>query len=140
MTARPWTASPPRILVLLAVAGLAMGSLHAFETGVPLKLVIIPSSIQEEDATRATVKVRVTLRAPAPCYFICELRSSDRRQLSLADIIFRKGDIEGVGTGTIDWSEVPADGSIKVQAFSTDAPDQKVEATVALHRKQQDAL
>jgi len=117
-----------------------MGSLHAFETGVPLKLVIIPSSIQEEDATRATVKVRVTLRAPAPCYFICELRSSDRRQLSLADIIFRKGDIEGVGTGTIDWSEVPADGSIKVQAFSTDAPDQKVEATVALHRKQQDAL
>ncbi len=116
-----------------------MGSLHAFETGVPVKLVITPSTVQEADATRTTVKVHVTLRAPAPCYFICELRSSDRRQLSLTDIIFKKGDTEGASTGTVDWSEVAADGSIKVLAFSADAPDQTVAATVLLQRKPEDS-
>jgi hypothetical protein len=115
-----------------------MSSIQAFETGVPVKLFITPGTVQELDATRTTVKVRVVLAVPAPCYFVCELRSSDKRQLSLADIIFKKGDTEGVGTGTVDWSEVSADGSIKVLAFSTDAPDRTVEAIVQLQRKQQD--
>jgi hypothetical protein len=127
------------VFFLFIASVLGVAPAQAFDTGVPIKLVITPSTVKEADATRATVKVLVVLRSPAPCYFICELRSSDRRQLSLTDIIFRKGDTEGFGAGTVDWSEVPADGSIQVLAFSTDAPDQTVSASVLLQRKQEES-
>jgi hypothetical protein len=110
-------------------------SLGAWTTGQPIELVVIPAVVKQGDQVTTTVKTEVTLRSPAPCYFICEVRSSDKGQLDCKDIIFRKGDLTGSGTATIDWDEVTESTTVEVSAFSVDAPDKAVRIKVTLQRK-----
>ena len=106
-----------------------------WSTGLPAGLIVTPAIVdQGEDAT-STIKAQVSLRTPSPCYFICEVRSADREQLLFKDIIFKKGDTVGSGTGTIDWSQVSGPVTLEVSAFSIDAPDKAVTVEVTLHPK-----
>ena len=113
-------------------------SAPASATGVPAKLEVVPAVI-DQDAGQDAVKTLVTLDKPAPCFFICELRSPSLRQLVLTDIIFKKGDLLGQGSCKVRWEAVETDCAIKVSAFSVDAPDLAVSCTVTLHRSREDS-
>ena len=125
---------PCLILGLILFFALSV-SVQASGTGVPLELLIVPNVIEQGEDSTSPITTQVTLRAPSPCYFICEVRSADSRQLECRDIIFRKGDTIGSGTGTVDWSEVTETTTLRVSAFSVDAPDKAVTIKVTLQRK-----
>lgn len=121
-------------LVFPLLAGLLLASIpgRAGGVGVPVSLSIDPATITQGDERRTVVKTTVTLEAPSPNYFICEVRSQDRQKLECTSIIFKKGDTEGTGTATVYWPNVEVDATVKVTAFNVDTPDTVVSFTVNL--------
>ncbi len=104
-------------------------------TGVPISLAIEPGTVKQGDDGRTYLKTTVTLQAPSPTYFICEVRSQDKHKLECSTIIFKKGDLQGKGYATVFWSGVSDDTSVKVKAFNVEAPDVAVSFTVQLQVK-----
>jgi hypothetical protein len=105
---------------------------HGGEVGVPISLTVDPASIKQGDDSETFLKTIVTLQGPSPEYFICEVRSEDKRKIACSDIIIKKGDTGGVGIATVKWSEIEADGPIKITARNVETPDVVVSFTVTL--------
>jgi hypothetical protein len=122
----------PRCFSLLAFFLLASVTVRADGSGVPISLSIDPATITQGDESRTVIKTTVKLAAPSPDYFICEVRSEDRQKVACTSIIFKKGDTEGTGTATIDWTHVAVDSAVKITAFNVATPDTTVTMTVNL--------
>jgi hypothetical protein len=121
-------------LLAAAVMLLALGSAGAFGqvTGVPSKIIFVPSAVKQSDAATSTVTAMVTLAAPSPTFFICQLRSANPRAVRFSPIIFSKGQKEGKTTGAISWDNLRGATSVKVTAFSVDNPLREISGIVAL--------
>jgi hypothetical protein len=126
--------SPRRGRLLLTALLMAGGMLStlAATTGVPLELKVTPGTVRAGDKNASTVSAVVTLAAPSPTFFVCNLRSSDPGQLSFDTIVFRRGQVRGQTVGVVHWRSVRKDCAIKVGAFSIDDPNVEVWFTVNL--------
>jgi hypothetical protein len=115
-------------------AALALGvvTASASQTGVPVDLKIDPASIRQANRNTSQVVASVTLKAPAPDFFICDVRSADASKIKFSSILFVKGQLKGKGSGTVFWDNVPQDCTVKVGAFSINRPDQEIWFTVSL--------
>jgi len=121
--------------VLLAMFFVTLTHAGADTVAVPISLSIDPAVVLQGDDQRTVLKTTVTLQAPSPGYFICEVRSKEKRKLECTSIIFKKGDTEGQGVATIYWDNVKTDSTVKVSAFNVDTPDTVVSFTVKLQVK-----
>jgi hypothetical protein len=127
---------------VLPAAGIALLSLvfclataaplRAGSVGVPVTLSVDPASVKQGDDAQSILKVIVTLQGPSPDYFICAVRSEDKRKISCSDIIFKKGDLNGVSVATVNWSQIDSDSRIEITARNVEAPDVVVSFTVNL--------
>ena len=124
-----------RSLVLLpALLLLAAARAGASPPPVPAGLEVDPGMVTQGDGPKTTLKTVVRLPWASPGYFICEIRSP-KRAITCTTIIFKKGDVEGEGSATVDWSQVTIDTEVKLSAFNVEAPDKTVYFTVKLHKK-----
>jgi hypothetical protein len=105
--------------------------------GVLVGLSAEPSTIKQGDALKTTIKTKVTLQAPSPNYFICEVRSP-KRALACTSLVFKKGDTEATGTGAIDWTRVLLDTTVKISAFNVNTPQKTIYFTIKLQPKPAD--
>jgi hypothetical protein len=122
----------PAALFLAVFCLLPAGLVHAGGVGVPISLSVDPASVKQGDDAETVLKTLVTLQGPSPDYFICEVRSDERGKITCSDIIFKKGDTDGVGIATVHWSQVEGDDQIKITARNVETPDVVVSFTVNL--------
>jgi hypothetical protein len=118
--------------LLLALVLLPAGLVHADHVGVPISLTVAPASVKQGDDAETLLKTTVTLQGPSPEYFICEIRSDQRGKVTCSDIIFKKGDTQGIGNAVVHWSQVVADDQVKITARNVETPDVVVSFTVNL--------
>lgn len=104
-------------------------------TGVPATLTLDPASVRQRDKDTTPVAATVTLESPSPSFFVCELRSAEPRKISFPTIIFRKGDLTGHAEGFVYWKAIRKESRVRVNTFSTDAPDRQLSFTVVLRPK-----
>jgi hypothetical protein len=123
-------------VLLLAFCLLPAVLARADAVGVPVTLSVTPASVKQGDQEEAILKTVVTLQGPSPDYFICEVRSEDKRKVSCTDIIFKKGDTEGVGLATVFWSRIDDDCKVKITARNIETPDTVVSFTISLQVKE----
>jgi hypothetical protein len=133
----PLALSVPGLALLLLAAAVPVTSPAQVQTpvsriGVPVALSVDPASVKQGDESQTILKTVVTLQAPSPEFFVCEVRSEDKRKIACNDIIFKKGDTEGIGTATVNWSQIEADGSITISARNVETPDVVVSFSVNL--------
>jgi len=115
---------------------LSMLNASAFSTGIPIKFTVDPATVRQGEKQVSSIMAHVTLQAPSPTYFICQIRSSDKDDLVTFDnIIFKKGQTEGMSSGRVHWQRIPVDCQIKISAFSVDAPEGKLWFTISLKTK-----
>jgi hypothetical protein len=119
-------------LLMFAFCLAPAAPIQAGAVGVPVSLSVDPASVKQGDDAQSILKIVVTLEAPSPEYFICEVRSDDRSKISCSDIIFKKGDLSGVGLATVNWSQIDADCRVKITARNVETPDVIVSYTVNL--------
>jgi hypothetical protein len=121
------------------VFGLALGLIIAFPaaaapSGVVAGLSIEPATVQQGDPDTTVVLTRVTLQAPSPDFFICQVRS-DNHDVTCSSIIFKKGDTEATGKATINWANLQTDTQVILSAFNIESPDKEASATLRLQTK-----
>ena len=120
------------VLLLAVFCLLPMGLLHAGGVGVPISLSVNPGTVKQGDDGETVLKTVVTLQGPSPEYFVCEVRCDERGKISCSDIIFKKGDTQGIGIATVHWPEIEDDDQVKVTARNVEAPEVIVSFTVNL--------
>jgi hypothetical protein len=120
----------------LAAAWLLLLPASAFSTGVPDRFSVEPATVRQRTGDTDAVVATVVLKSPSPGVFICQLRTSDPDKVTFPTIIFKKGDREGKSEGQVHWAQVDHDCTVKVSAFSVDAPDVQVSFTVTLKVRQ----
>jgi hypothetical protein len=126
---RGWT---PGVALAFALIWLFSPPASAFSTGAPVTFTVDPATIRQRDRDTSQVQALVTLSEPSPTFFICRIRSYDPDKIGFSTIIFKKGDIQGKGVGTVHWKAVYKDCRVRLSAFNTDAPDRQLSFTVAL--------
>jgi hypothetical protein len=124
-----------RLLPVLAFLCLLPGLVYADREGVPVTLSVDPGSIKQGDDLDSILKTVVTLQAPSPEYFVCEVRSENKSKISCSSIIFKKGDTEGVGLATVHWAQIGSDTRIVLTARNVETPDVIVSCNVDLQVK-----
>jgi hypothetical protein len=104
-------------------------------TGIPASFTIDPATVRQKDKDTSKVTATVILESPSPSVFICELRSAEPRKVSFGTLVFKKGDLQEVGTGLVHWKTIFKEARVRVTAFSVDAPDRQISFTVVLKPK-----
>ena len=122
-------------LLLTVLFCLGLVPLAAAPPDVPGKLMVDPSVVKEGAQSVTVIQTVVVLRAPAKDYFICEVRSPDRRRIDTTSIIIKKGDKGGVGKAFINWKHVPLDTKIRLTAFNVQQPLNFAFCIVTLKKK-----
>lgn len=120
------------VTLLVVFAGVTA---PAFSTGVPVEFSIAPATIRQQNKDEGSAVATVTLKAPSPTFFVCQIRSNDPEKISFSTIIFKKGQVQGTAAGVVHWLRILKDGTIKLSAFSVDAPGEKLWFTVGLKVK-----
>jgi len=118
---------------VLGAAVMLAGPVRGFATGTPLSLAIDPATVrQTSEKATSTTRATVLLQEPSPDFFICVLRSDDKKKIVFPTIIFRKGDTKGSSEGLVQWKAVLRECRIRISAYNAESPDRKLTFTVTL--------
>jgi hypothetical protein len=102
---------------------------------VPSALAFSPRLVVQGSTGTSPVTAVVSLAAPSPTFFVCELRSSDPQAVRFSPLIFAKGQVQAKSTSVVFWSSVMMPEDVKVSAFSVDNPDLQVSSKLSLQPK-----
>jgi hypothetical protein len=108
---------------------------RAQATGLPLTLTIEPAIVRAQETKESTIVATVTLKDPSPTFFICNLHSSDPEKVRFANLIFKKGQLQGLTSGVVYWPRIHVGCDVRISAFSEDAPGEKLFFTITLKPK-----
>jgi hypothetical protein len=94
--------SPVRPLVILTFFGfLSVMDAPALSTGVPIQFTIDPATVRKREKDETPLVATVVLKVPSPSFFVCQIRSSDKDEITFTDIVFKKGQIIAATTTTL---------------------------------------
>jgi hypothetical protein len=120
----------PALLGLMAI--FFSPHVRAFSTGIPNKFTVDPATVRQKNEATTPIIATVLLKSPSPEFFVCQVRSSEPEMVTFPTIIFKKGDLKGMSEGAVHWSAVTKDATVKVTAFSVEAPDLRISFTISL--------
>jgi len=132
LSIRSWKHCVSHWTVLTTFLFLSSVESPALSTGIPGTFNIDPVTVRQKEKSETPVLATVILKAPSPSFFVCQIRSTDRNKVSFANIVFKKGQLQGTAQGTVHWQSILKDCEVRISAFSIDAPEEKLWSAVVL--------